>query len=68
MKDDFYLLGEVFDRDPEKIAEYNGVGIDGFVNVPQAEEMRPSSRNRIRPWIVFSTFGDTIRPFMRILI
>ncbi|KQU60675.1 alpha-amylase family glycosyl hydrolase [Rossellomorea marisflavi] len=39
-KDDFYLLGEVFDTDPEKIAEYNGVGIDGFVNVPQAEEMR----------------------------
>ncbi|OIU72537.1 alpha-amylase family glycosyl hydrolase [Rossellomorea aquimaris] len=40
VKDDFYLLGEVFDRDPQKIAEYNDVGIDGFVNVPQAEEMR----------------------------
>ena len=40
VKDDFYLLGEVFDRDPQKIAEYNEVGIDGFVNVPQAEEMR----------------------------
>ena len=40
VKDDFYLLGEVFDRDPEKIAAYNDAGIDGFVNVPQAEEMR----------------------------
>ncbi|BCB03007.1 alpha-amylase family glycosyl hydrolase [Bacillus sp. KH172YL63] len=40
VKDDFYLLGEVFDRDPEKIAAYNGAGIDGFVNVPQAEELR----------------------------
>ncbi|MCA1059524.1 alpha-amylase [Rossellomorea aquimaris] len=40
VKDDFYLLGEVFDRDPQKIAAYNDVGIDGFVNVPQAEEMR----------------------------
>lgn len=40
VKEDFYLLGEVFDRDPEKIAAYNGTGIDGFVNVPQAEEMR----------------------------
>ncbi|TMU88111.1 alpha-amlyase [Bacillus sp. BHET2] len=40
VKEDFYLLGEVFDQDPEKIAEYNGVGIDGFVNVPQAEELR----------------------------
>lgn len=29
VKDDFYLLGEVFDRDPEKIAAYNGAGIDG---------------------------------------
>ncbi|MCC5803029.1 alpha-amylase family glycosyl hydrolase [Rossellomorea vietnamensis] len=40
VKEDFYLLGEVNDRDPEKIAAYNGTGIDGFVNVPQAEEMR----------------------------
>ncbi|MCA1062020.1 alpha-amylase [Rossellomorea aquimaris] len=40
VKEDFYLLGEVFDRDPEKIAEYNDVGIDGFVNFPQAEELR----------------------------
>ncbi|MBN8192483.1 alpha-amylase [Bacillus sp. NTK074B] len=40
VKDDFYLLGEVFDRDPDKIAAYNDVGIDGFVNVPQAEETR----------------------------
>lgn len=40
VKEDFYLLGEVFDRDPQKIAKYNDVGIDGFVNFPQAEEMR----------------------------
>ncbi|MGG1629220.1 alpha-amylase family glycosyl hydrolase [Rossellomorea sp. NRS-1567] len=40
VKEDFYLLGEVFDRAPQKIAKYNDVGIDGFVNFPQAEEMR----------------------------
>ncbi|MGM0753430.1 MAG: alpha-amylase family glycosyl hydrolase [Bacillota bacterium] len=40
VKEDFYLLGEVYDRDPQKIAKYNDVGIDGFVNFPQAEEMR----------------------------
>ncbi len=40
VKEDFYLLGEVSEGNPTKIAEYNGVGIDGFVKVPQAEEMR----------------------------
>ncbi|WP_064092229.1 alpha-amylase family glycosyl hydrolase [Rossellomorea aquimaris] len=40
VKEDFYLLGEVFDRDPQQISKYNDVGIDGFVNFPQAEEMR----------------------------
>ncbi len=40
VKDDFYIIGEIFDRDPQNIAKYNGIGIDGFVNFPQAEEMR----------------------------
>ena len=39
-KENFYLLGEVFDYDPRNIAKYNGVGIDGFADFPQAREMR----------------------------
>ncbi|RIW35294.1 alpha-amlyase [Bacillus salacetis] len=39
-KEDFYLLGEVFDYDPRNIAKYEGVGIDGFADFPQAQEMR----------------------------
>ncbi|MBM7579774.1 alpha-amylase family glycosyl hydrolase [Jeotgalibacillus terrae] len=40
VKDDFYLLGEVYDTDIRKIAEYADTGIDGFVDFPLAEQMR----------------------------
>ncbi|TFD99272.1 alpha-amylase family glycosyl hydrolase [Jeotgalibacillus salarius] len=40
VKDDFYLIGEVYDTDIRKIAEYADTGIDGFVDFPLAEQMR----------------------------
>jgi glycosidase len=40
VKADFYLLGEVFNEDPRNIAEYDDNGIGGFVDFPQAKEMR----------------------------
>ncbi|PPA72355.1 alpha-amylase family glycosyl hydrolase [Jeotgalibacillus proteolyticus] len=45
VKDDFYLLGEVYDTDIRKIAEYADTGIDGFVDFPLAEQMRGSFQN-----------------------
>lgn len=42
VKEDFYLLGEVYDTDVRKIAEYTDTGIDGFVDFPLAEQMRAS--------------------------
>jgi len=40
VKDDFYLIGEVYDTDIQKIAQYADTGIDGFVDFPLAEQMR----------------------------
>ncbi|KIL47383.1 alpha-amylase family glycosyl hydrolase [Jeotgalibacillus campisalis] len=40
VKDDFYLIGEVYDTDIRKIAQYSDTGIDGFVDFPLAEQMR----------------------------
>ncbi|MCM3602352.1 alpha-amylase family glycosyl hydrolase [Robertmurraya korlensis] len=40
VKDDFYLLGEVWDNDPNYIAQYDKVGIDGFVDYPLNEHLR----------------------------
>ncbi|WP_404408666.1 alpha-amylase family glycosyl hydrolase [Jeotgalibacillus malaysiensis] len=40
VKEDFYLIGEVYDTDVRKIAEYADTGIDGFVDFPLAEQMR----------------------------
>ncbi|WP_335870030.1 alpha-amylase family glycosyl hydrolase [Bacillus sp. 2205SS5-2] len=37
---DFYLLGEVYDKDPKNIAKYAETGIDGFVDFPQNDELR----------------------------
>ncbi|TDL35339.1 alpha-amlyase [Jeotgalibacillus sp. S-D1] len=42
VKEDFYLLGEVYDTDVRKMAEYADTGIDGFVDFPLAEQMRES--------------------------
>jgi alpha-amylase len=40
VKDDFYLLGEVWDNDPNYIAQYDKTGIDGFVDYPLNEHLR----------------------------
>ncbi|TFD97618.1 alpha-amylase family glycosyl hydrolase [Jeotgalibacillus sp. R-1-5s-1] len=45
VKDDFYLIGEVYDTDIRKIAEYADTGIDGFVDFPLAEQMRTVFQN-----------------------
>ncbi|QVY62845.1 alpha-amylase family glycosyl hydrolase [Cytobacillus gottheilii] len=40
VKDDFYLLGEVWAEDPEYIADYAETGIDGFVDYPLNDHLR----------------------------
>lgn len=40
VKDDFYLIGEVWSEDPNYIAEYDKAGIDGFVDFPLNEQLR----------------------------
>lgn len=40
VKKDFYLLGEVWSKDPKYIARYNKAGIDGFVDYPQNDDLR----------------------------
>ncbi|WP_041088356.1 alpha-amylase family glycosyl hydrolase [Jeotgalibacillus soli] len=40
VKEDFYLIGEVYDTDIRNIAAYADTGIDGFVDFPLAEQMR----------------------------
>lgn len=40
VKDDFYLIGEVWSEDPNYIADYDKAGIDGFVDFPLNEQLR----------------------------
>lgn len=40
VKDDFYLLGEVWHNDLRVVASYEDTGIDGFVDFPQNEHLR----------------------------
>ncbi|MRX73493.1 alpha-amylase [Bacillus lacus] len=39
LKENFFLLGEVWDNDPRYLAEYEKTGIDSFVDYPLYEEM-----------------------------
>lgn len=39
-KEDFYLIGEVWENDPNYIAKYDKAGIDGFVDYPLYEHLR----------------------------
>ncbi|MBY6050769.1 alpha-amylase family glycosyl hydrolase [Cytobacillus firmus] len=41
-KEDFYLLGEVWSDSPEYIAQYEETGIDGFVDYPLNDFLRPA--------------------------
>ncbi|WNS76825.1 alpha-amylase family glycosyl hydrolase [Bacillus sp. DTU_2020_1000418_1_SI_GHA_SEK_038] len=41
-KKDFYLLGEVRSIDPRIITEYEDTGIDGFLDFPLTETLRPA--------------------------
>lgn len=41
VKDDFLLLGEVETNDAKQIALYKDTGIDGFINYPLMEMVRP---------------------------
>lgn len=40
VKDDFYLMGEVWHNDLRVVAAYEDTGIDGFVDFPQNEQLR----------------------------
>jgi alpha-amylase len=40
VKDDFYLLGEVWHDDLRVVASYEKTGIDGFVDFPQNQHLR----------------------------
>lgn len=40
VKEDFYLIGEVWSNDPNYIAEYDKAGIDGFVDYPLNDHLR----------------------------
>lgn len=40
VKEDFYLIGEVWSSDPTYIANYDRAGIDGFVDYPLNEHLR----------------------------
>lgn len=42
VKEDFYLLGEVWHNDLRVVAAYQDTGIDGFVDFPQNEHLRTS--------------------------
>lgn len=41
-KKDFYLLGEVRSNDPHFISEYEETGMDGFLDFPLTETLRPA--------------------------
>lgn len=40
VKDDFYLIGEVWSNDPNYLANYDKAGIDGFVDYPLNDHLR----------------------------
>jgi glycosidase len=40
VKEDFYLIGEVWSSDPNYIAKYDKAGIDGFVDYPLNDHLR----------------------------
>lgn len=40
VKEDFYLMGEVWHNDLRVVAAYEDTGIDGFVDFPQNEQLR----------------------------
>lgn len=42
INDQFYLLGDVSSNDPSVIAQYEETGIDGFINYPLLESLRPA--------------------------
>ncbi|MBY0121065.1 alpha-amylase family glycosyl hydrolase [Bacillus sp. S/N-304-OC-R1] len=42
VKKDFYILGEVRSNDPQMITEYEDTGIDGFLDFPLTESLRPA--------------------------
>ncbi|WP_409304620.1 alpha-amylase family glycosyl hydrolase [Peribacillus sp. SCS-155] len=39
-KQNFYLLGEVWDNDSKSISDYEKTGIDGFLDFPKNEQLR----------------------------
>ncbi|MFO1445507.1 alpha-glucosidase C-terminal domain-containing protein [Bacillus sp. Bva_UNVM-123] len=41
IKNDFYLLGEVKSEDEKLISQYGETGLDGFINYPLMEKVRP---------------------------
>lgn len=57
VKNDFYLLGEVWHKDPNYIAKYEKAGIDGFVDFPLNEHLRSAFQkpNQSLSWL-YSTW------------
>lgn len=56
VKEDFYLLGEVWHNDLRVVASYEDTGIDGFVDFPQNEHLRTtfSKPNQSLGWLFSS--------------
>ncbi|KKK36451.1 alpha-amlyase [Mesobacillus campisalis] len=56
VKEDFYLIGEVWSNDPNYIAQYDKAGIDGFVDYPLNDHLRTafSQPDQTLDWL-FST-------------
>jgi alpha-amylase len=49
VKEDFFLLGEVWDNDPRYVAGYEETGIDSFVDYPFYEEVVKAFREPDQP-------------------
>ncbi len=49
IKEDFYLIGEVWNNDPRYVASYGESGIDGFVDYPLYKELVKTFREPDQP-------------------
>ncbi len=63
VKADFYLLGEVRSKDEKRISEYENLGIDGFINYPLMEQVRPAFDKVDRPLSSLLTMEDELNSF-----
>lgn len=60
LKEDFYLLGDVHSNDPTIIAQFEETGMDGFINYPLLERLRPAFDQVDKPIDELFTAEDEI--------